>query len=64
MKEFGNINTKLPYKESESYVDALVQRSVETARLKDRAERKINRNLVYTLVGVAACKLAEARPWG
>lgn len=54
MKEFGNMNTKLPYKESESYVDVLVQRSVETASLQGKVERKINRNLVYTLVGVAA----------
>ena len=54
MKEFGNINTELPYKESESYVDAIVEKSMETARLHGRVKRKMNRNLVYTLAGVAA----------
>ena len=54
MKEFGNINTNLPYKESESYVDALVKRSEETARLQGRRESKINRRLVFSLAGLAA----------
>lgn len=54
MKELENINTSLPYKESESYVDALVERSKETARLHGREERSLNRTLVYSLVGLAA----------
>lgn len=54
MKEFGKINTELPYKESESYVDALVERCKETAMLHGREERKLNRTLVYSLAGVAA----------
>lgn len=52
MKEFGEINTKLPYKESESYVDTLVEQSVETARQHGRTERKIG--LVYYLTSIAA----------
>jgi len=51
MKEFENINTNLPYKESESYVDALVERSKETAR---RHGQVINRSLLFSLAGLAA----------
>lgn len=54
MNEFGNMNTRLPYGESESYVDALVERSKEAAMQQGRTQRKINRSLVYSLAGVAA----------
>lgn len=67
MKEFGNINTELPYKESKSYVNALVENSMETSRLHGRVERKMNRNLVYILAGVAtaaAIVLAVVIPSG
>ena len=67
MKDLENINTNLPYKESESYVDALVERSKETARLHGTEERSLNRTLVYSLVGLAAAAaivLAVVIPFG
>ncbi len=53
MKEFENINTQLPYTESESYVDALVERSAKKAGQHSPVEWKISRKLVYSAVGVA-----------
>lgn len=57
MKEFENINTTMPYKESEAYVDALVERSSKAARMQGRVLRRMNRTLFYSL-SVAAVAAA------
>lgn len=66
MKEFDNINTTMPYKESEAYVDALVERSSKAARMHGRVLWRMNRTLLYSVSAAAvaaAVVLAVVIPW-
>lgn len=54
MKEFMDINTGLPYRESESTVDAIVEKCTENARRHSLGGWRAGRPLIYSLAGVAA----------
>ena len=54
MKEFNNIITDLPYKESEGYVDALVGRCKAEALAKAEPGKHATATWRYGLAGLAA----------
>ncbi len=54
MKEFDNIVTRLPYKESETDVDAIVERSRAVAGRLAAARGKTRRAAIYSLTAMAA----------
>lgn len=58
MKEFENIETSLPYKESPEYVENLVERCAETAAQSNPASAKVVvRPWFYAFAGVAAAAI-------
>ena len=54
MKEFENINTNLPYREGDSYVEALVEKSKSVAEWQVLKTRNTHRTVWLSLAGVAA----------
>ncbi|MBQ9411317.1 MAG: hypothetical protein IJU21_06885 [Bacteroidales bacterium] len=54
MKEFENIVTDLPYKESAEYVESLVERCTTAAAKSGPAPAKVVRPWFYAFAGAAA----------
>ena len=54
MKEFENIQTGLPYKESPEYVEQLVRRCQNAAMEEATPKRRIVKTWLYGVAGLAA----------
>ena len=54
MKEFDDIHTGLPYRESPEYVAGLIDRCKENALLHDKPVRQGTRTWMYGLAAAAA----------
>ncbi len=64
MKPFDDINTALPYKETDEYVGKLVARCstnvVRKAQVEKKSERRLHRTWLYGAVSIAAAAIAIA----
>ncbi|MGN1210244.1 MAG: hypothetical protein ACI4TM_01045 [Candidatus Cryptobacteroides sp.] len=64
MKPFEDINTALPYKETDEYVGNLVARCSAEARLKSQRKPKLDRHYMrpwlYGAISIAAAAIAIA----
>lgn len=64
MKPFDDINTVLPYKETDEYVGNLVARcstnAVRKAQASTKSERHLHRPWLYGAVSIAAAAIAIA----
>ena len=64
MKPFDDINTELPYKETDEYVGKLVARcstnAVRKAQAEKKSERRLHRPWLYGAVSIAAAAIAIA----
>ena len=58
MSHFDNIGKRLPYTESEPYLDALTQRAPDNAIAHQRAATHRNRRWLYTAAAAIALAIA------